>query len=139
MRLVCNLFDTTRTTGNPCRPLLSSEIKDMTTDNPVSAAIPLDTLIMLADISMSDEHDDNGPGRSVCPGCGEYMMMKWHNGGRLDDPSDIVHLKNCPIAWAKTYLKCFYRTNLRLEAINANSLLATGEYDDQPPPEQTQC
>lgn len=66
--------------------------------------IPHAVLEILAEIEPMDEHGDNGPGRVVCPACGEWMSMRWRSGARLDKAADMAHDVNCPAVWARMAL-----------------------------------
>jgi hypothetical protein len=56
----------------------------------------------LQEVSMIDEHDDNGPGIVRCPVCDGCSTMKWKNGVQLD--VEVKHDERCPITWAMNRL-----------------------------------
>ena len=66
-----------------------------------AVAMPRAVLEMLAKIEPVDEHEENGPGRVVCPACGSWMSMRWSGWARLDNASDMTHDVHCPAVWAR--------------------------------------
>lgn len=66
-----------------------------------AVAMPRAVLEMVAKIEPVDEHDDNGPGRVVCPACGDWMSMRWSAGKRVDDVANMAHNVHCPAVWAR--------------------------------------
>ena len=66
-----------------------------------AVALPRAALELLAEIEPVDEHDDNGPGRVVCPACGAWMSMRWSAGARLDNAANMAHNVHCPAVWAR--------------------------------------
>jgi len=70
----------------------------------IGVTLPVKTLEMLAEASMLDLHDDNGPGHVECPICAQTIAMLWKQGQRFDDPDDIAHLEYCPIRQSRLLL-----------------------------------
>lgn len=66
-----------------------------------AVAMPRFVLEMLAKIEPVNEHQEYGPGRVVCPACGNWMSMRWGAGNRLDNAADMTHDVHCPAAWAR--------------------------------------
>ena len=66
---------------------------------------PREVLEQLAAIQPVDEHDDNGPGRVVCPVCDAWMSMRWSAGKREDNVALMTHSDVCAAVWAREALK----------------------------------
>jgi hypothetical protein len=62
-------------------------------------------LEQLAAIKPVDEHDDNGPGRVVCPVCDAWMSMQWQSGRRIDNSALMTHSDVCGAEWAREVLR----------------------------------
>jgi hypothetical protein len=62
-------------------------------------------LEQLAAIQPVDEHDENGPGRVVCPVCDAWMSMRWSTGKREDNVALMTHSDVCAAEWAREVLK----------------------------------
>ena len=65
---------------------------------------PRKVLEQLAAIQSVDEHDNNGPGRVVCPVCDAWMSMRWSAGERKDDATLMTHSDVCAAEWARKVL-----------------------------------
>ncbi len=69
--------------------------------------VPWEVIKAMTQLDIEDHHDDNGPGRIVCAGCGCEAPMIWKNGERQDEKElkHLVHTNACPRQFAFMLIK----------------------------------